>query len=102
MMKNDTHAQEQAERALSALEHIRRTAPAPFFFTRVKSRTLQKSGARHRGSVRVFAGIVAIAALVVLNIVTVVRLTDTNDPSTLARDNLESFADEYSLSYTLY
>jgi hypothetical protein len=104
MMNKDEHAQQKADRALGVLENMRRATPAPFFYTRVQSRigSMRMRHADHRRSIRVLAGFAAIVALVLLNVVTIVRLTGDSDSSSLGKDNLESFADEYSMSYNLY
>jgi len=105
-MKPGERNQHRVDDALSALDAVHRTTPAPFFYTRVKARILAaQTRSTHFSDgvrVRMLAGIAGIVVLVLINVFTIVRLTQTGGNPIQGKDNFESFADEYNLSYSLY
>lgn len=96
-MEKKQRIQEEVEKTLNSLEGIKRAEPKPFFYTRLQAKMEQKlrPKASPSWSVRPVYVFATLAIVLMLNVVTIVTFTKSNQQP--QQNETESFAKAYGL-----
>jgi hypothetical protein len=102
-MKNK-NAEREADKTLSLVDSVRHVHAGPFFYTRLKAR-MQSETTEHKVShapyFRFSLAVIGFLLLVLLNGYSLWHsLAQTNDA--VKKQQIASFAEEYTLTYNLY